>query len=100
HYLMVRDPSLVAKVHEGIQTNLLTASSALQLVLKEYAAIFARSGQELFQERMADLRDVFARITAHLGTEADGDAAMARLGTDEPIVLVTHEILPSQAISL
>ncbi|WP_235963589.1 phosphoenolpyruvate--protein phosphotransferase [Tautonia rosea] len=100
HYQMVRDPSLVAKVHEGICGAQLTASSALQSVLKEYASIFARSGQELFQERMTDLRDVFARITAHLNVSSSATAAIDLLGHEEPIVLVTHEILPSQAISL
>jgi phosphotransferase system enzyme I (PtsI) len=100
HLQMLRDPSLLSKVHDGIQSSRLTASSALQSVLKEYASIFARSGQELFQERMADLRDVFSRITSHLSDESAGDSALAKLGDGEPIVLVTHEILPSQAISL
>jgi phosphotransferase system enzyme I (PtsI) len=100
HLQMLRDPSLLSKVHDGIQSARLTASSALQSVLKEYASIFARSGQELFQERMADLRDVFSRITSHLSDNSAGDSALAKLGDGEPIVLVTHEILPSQAISL
>ncbi|RUL88439.1 phosphoenolpyruvate--protein phosphotransferase [Tautonia sociabilis] len=100
HLQILRDPSLLAKVHEGIKGARLTAPSALQAVLKEYASVFARSGQELFQERMADLRDVFARITAHLDASPAVDPALAGLGSDEPIVLVTHEILPSQAISL
>ncbi|QDV33603.1 Phosphoenolpyruvate-protein phosphotransferase [Tautonia plasticadhaerens] len=100
HLQMLRDPSLLSKVHDGIRNSRLTASSALQSVLKEYASIFARAGQELFQERMADLRDVFARITAHLGVTGLGGPSPDTLGDGEPIVLVTHEILPSQAISL
>jgi len=101
HLRMVRDPSLVAKVHALIRDQTLTAPSAVQAVLKEYAAIFARSGQERFQERMADLRDVVARILAHLVNGANANEAdPATLGHDEPIVLVTHEILPSQAIGL
>ena len=49
---------------------------------------------------MADLRDVFARVASHLTPARGADPALVKLGDGEPIVLVTHEILPSQAISL
>ena len=100
HVQIARDPTLAAKVRESIVGQRLTALSALQVVLKEYASIFARSGHEYFQERMADLRDITARIAAHLTAEGAVDPALEGLSGDEPIVLVTHEILPSQAISL
>ena len=100
HVQIARDPTLAAKVRESIVGQRLTALSALQVVLKEYASIFARSGHEYFQERMADLRDITTRIAAHLTAEGTVDPALEGLSGDEPIVLVTHEILPSQAISL
>jgi len=100
HLQIMSDPSLLAKVHEGIENRRLTADSALRAALNEYASIFARSGQELFKERMADLRDVVLRVSAHLrGTEAGGPPSKP-LPEGERVVLVTHEILPSQAIGL
>ncbi len=102
HLMIVQDQALLAKVRELIRTQRRTAVSALQSVLQDYAAAFARSEHEYFRERMADVRDVISRISSHLslqpvagaGSEADGKNG------EEPIILVAHEILPSQAMSL
>ena len=97
HLEIVRDPSLLTKVHALIEGQQRTALSALQSVLQEYAARFARIEHDYFRERMADVRDVISRIGAHLalnqglGPGPDGE---------EPIILVAHELLPSQAMSL
>ena len=83
----------------------LTGLSALQMVLQDYAAMFARHEQEFFRERLADIRDVVSRIGSHL-TVASTSPMTAGIADDpgpngdEPIVLVAHEILPSQAMSL
>ena len=102
HLQIVNDPALLAKVHESIQQQLLTAFSALQVVMKEYAAQFARIDQEYFRERLTDVRDVITRIGSHLmrKPEPTGNGAAESQPGDEPVVLVAHEILPSQAMSL
>jgi len=97
HLEIVRDPSLLTKVHALIEGQHRTALSALQSVLQEYAARFARIEHDYFRERMADVRDVISRIGAHLATE---QAPGPKPGGDEPIILVAHELLPSQAMSL
>lgn len=102
HLQIVNDPELLAKVHAAIEKQLLTAFSALQVVMNAYAAQFARIDQEFFRERLTDLRDVITRIGAHLTRKpepTDNGAAETHTG-DEPVVLVAHEILPSQAMSL
>jgi phosphotransferase system enzyme I (PtsI) len=96
HLQIVKDRSLAAKVRELIGSKHYTAITALHSVLTDYAAIFARMDQELFRERLADIRDALTRIALHLTTEKP---PVPQPGED-PIVLVAYEILPSQAMSL
>ncbi len=107
HLQIVNDPALVSKVHALIENQYLTALSALQVVMNGYAAQLARSQQELFRERMADIRDVILRIESHLTRKQMGhvDASSDSRNGDsqnghESVILVAHEILPSQAMSL
>jgi len=102
HLGMVRDPSLRQKVHNLVQTQRITAMTALQAVMMQYISRFEHfEQQDYFRERMADLRDVFGRIAADLqGLEHSKDAdALPDYGGD-PIVVVAYEILPSQSMSL
>ena len=66
-------PELLAKVHALIEQQHLTALSALQVVLQDYAARFARIEQDYFRERMADVRDVISRIGSHLTLQDGAD---------------------------
>jgi phosphoenolpyruvate-protein phosphotransferase (PTS system enzyme I) len=112
HLQVVNDPALLSKVHSLIENQQLTALSALQVVMNGYATQLARSQQELFRDRMTDIRDVVLRIESHLtrkkighvdpaGESRNGDTRNgdSRNG-DESIILVAHELLPSQAMSL
>ena len=103
HLEIVNDQSLQEKVRGLIRTKHLTALSALQHVLQEYAATFARIEHDYFRERIADVRDVISRIGSHLTPHVPGAAPglnADKMNADEPIILVAHEILPSQAMSL
>lgn len=102
HLQIVHDQALLVKVRALIESQKLTALSSLQQVLQGYAATFARIEQDYFRERMADIRDVVSRIGTHLtlqhgvGTSTTADFENG----DDPVILVAHEILPSQAMSL
>ena len=104
HLQIVNDPALLTKVHDLIENQQMTALSALQVVMQSYAAQFARIEQDFFRERMADVRDVILRIGSHLTRKplghADPARAIRRRTGDESVILVAHEILPSQAMSL
>ncbi len=102
HLQIVNDEGMLAKVRHLIESQNLTALSAVQAVLQGYAASFARIEQDYFRERVADLRDVISRIGSHLTVVPGGMAPHIAPGIhgDEPVVLVAHEILPSQAMSL
>lgn len=102
HLTMVRDPSLRQKVHSLVQSQHVTALSALQAVMMQYISRFENfEQQDYFRERLADLRDVFGRIAADLlgVSQHDGASRIPQYG-DDPIVIVAHEILPSQSMSL
>jgi len=102
HLQIVNDESMLAKVRALIEAQAVTALSAVQVVLQGYAASFARMEQDYFRERVADLRDVVSRIGSHLTVAAPGLASQILPGVagDDPVILVSHEILPSQAMSL
>jgi phosphoenolpyruvate-protein phosphotransferase (PTS system enzyme I) len=102
HLQIVNDESMIARVRALIETQRLTALSAVQQVLQGYAASFARIEQDYFRERVADLRDVVSRIGSHLTIHPPGQAQHLTPGVngDQPVILVAHEILPSQAMSL
>ena len=74
HLQIVNDPALLSKVHALIENQQLTALSALQVVMNGYAAQLARSQQELFRERMTDIRDVILRIESHLTRKQIGQS--------------------------
>jgi phosphotransferase system enzyme I (PtsI) len=108
HLQMVNDPSLHSKVCGLIENQRLTALSALQNVMNSYAAQFAQIPNDYFRERMIDIRDVILRIESHLSRKSGqhpDPASESRNGNgngngDGSVILVAHEILPSQAISL
>jgi phosphotransferase system enzyme I (PtsI) len=101
HLQIVNDQTLIFKVHELIETRHLTALSALQEVLQGYAATFARIEHDYYRERIADIRDVISRIGSHLTAQSPFDShGDPSMNGDEPVILVAHELLPSQAMSL
>ncbi|AMV37282.1 phosphoenolpyruvate--protein phosphotransferase [Planctomyces sp. SH-PL62] len=102
HLQIVNDPELGARVHAAIRKQRLTAFSALQVVMNAYAAQFARIDHEYFRERITDVRDVMTRICSHLTRKSGGtdNGATDSQPGEEPVILVAHEILPSQAMNL
>jgi phosphoenolpyruvate-protein phosphotransferase (PTS system enzyme I) len=106
HLQIVKDPSLHSKVRGLIANERLTALSALHAVMNSYAGQFAQIKQERFRDRLNDIRDVILNIESHLslrnivGASHSGDSRNGNGNGGESIILVAHEILPSQAMSL
>ncbi len=96
HRLLLRDPALIGKVKSTILDRRLDAGTALHETLQEYTTLFSQVPDEYLRERMADLRDVMARIAIHLSTQ---DGHRPTLDVNEPVILVVQEILPSQALA-
>src|SRR5260370_40049565 len=87
HRLLLRDPSLIAKVKSAILTKKIDAPSALHEVLEEYSALFAKIQDDYIKERMADVRDVVGRIMAQLALHK----SPCTLEANEPIILLAQE---------
>jgi phosphoenolpyruvate-protein phosphotransferase len=97
HRLLLRDPALIGKVRAAIHDRRVDARTALHLVLDEYTSLFNQIQDDFFKERLADVRDVVGRVMAQLAL-ADGCGYCPP--TQDPVILVAPEILPSQALIL
>lgn len=95
HRQLARDPALLGKVRAAVIQRRIDARTALQDVLNEYTQLFSQIEDSYLRERMADIRDVVGRITSHLSM-ADRPV---QLDLKEPVILVTSEVLPSQALA-
>ena len=94
HRALLRDPGLFNKVASVIHTRHVDAVTALHLTIDEYADLFNKLSDAYLRERLADLRDVANRIVAQLVSREQPPL----VDTDEPVILVAPEILPSHAL--
>lgn len=94
HRLLLKDPSIIGKVTARILNQKMDARSALAETFDEYSVLFGQIPDEYLRERLADLRDVVNRIHSHLMA----DKVPECLGKTEAVILVAHEILPSQTV--
>jgi phosphoenolpyruvate-protein phosphotransferase (PTS system enzyme I) len=95
HRALLADPALTGKVKKVILTRHVDARTALQDTLDEYTILFKQIQDEYLRERMADLRDVVGRILSQLSRQARHDSLVMQ----DPVIIVAHEILPSQAVA-
>jgi phosphotransferase system enzyme I (PtsI) len=95
HRLLLRDPALIAKVKSAILTRKVDAATALHDVVDGYTALMGQIQDEYIRERMTDVRDVAGRILGQLSLQ-DGSL---KVDADEAVIIVAHEILPSQALT-
>lgn len=95
HGMLLEDESLEESVLSIIRTHHATAEYAVYLTCKQFSHIFAAMDNPYMQARGADIRDISNQLI-HLLL---GEASPALLG-DRPAILVTDELLPSEALSL
>ena len=94
HRLLLRDNTLLNRVKGAIRERRVDAATALHQVLDEYNALNQQITDPYLQERMADLRDVMARLLSQLAR----NATCPVFAVNEPVILVAPEILPSHAV--
>lgn len=97
HETITCDPALVAKIHAWISGERLTAPAAVHRLLEEYTELFSRTQDEYIRERLADVRDVALRLSAHLREHEIKSESPECKG---PLILVADELLPSQVFVL
>jgi phosphotransferase system enzyme I (PtsI) len=96
HQAILRDAAFTNKIRNWIVDERMTSSAALHRLLGEYTTIFSRTNDEYLKERLNDVRDVVVRLSGHL-------SKVQRLEDKQlegPLVVVTDELLPSQAVIL
>jgi phosphotransferase system enzyme I (PtsI) len=96
HESILRDVAFRHKVENWIVNDRMTAQAALHRLLSEYASLFARTKDDYLKERLADVRDVVVRLSAHI-TDALRPESTVMKG---PLVIAADELLPSQAVAL
>ncbi len=96
HEQFIADPRLRDSVVELIEKQRFTAAYALSQVMSARQKQFRNIPDPYLKERVRDLFDIEKRILRHILGRARED--MTRL--TEPVIIVAHDITPSQAISL
>lgn len=96
HKLILQDPALKDAVLHKINTDFLSARSAISLTLQELAANFEKIEDPFFKERRNDIFDAGKRLLANLeGNKRDFLASIKK-----PSLLVAHDLFPSDTINL
>lgn len=94
--LMLTDPELVRAVDEGVRRDRRTPGFMFRNTMSAFAARLDSIEDEYLRERRIDVEDVERRVLRHL----IGDAPGALGGFDRPVVLVAHELAPSEVAVL
>lgn len=96
HESILHDPTFTAKIRTWIVEEQQTAQAALERLLNEYSALFARTKDDYIKERLADVRDVIIRLSGHLSRALEPEAH----ALPGPVILIADELLPSQVVTL
>ena len=95
HRSILRDAAFTRKVRSWIVDDRIQAQAALQRLLDEYSAMFGKA-DDYIRERLADVRDVVIRLSAHLSDVLNPEATPL----DGPLIVCADELLPSQVVDL
>lgn len=105
HRMILEDEAFESFVENLIETQSVNAEFAVAVTGKHFAEIFTAMGDEYQCARAADVRDISERLI-HILTQEDTvtsgnvvDALNEYIG-EEPVILVTDSISPSELVSL
>jgi phosphocarrier protein FPr len=93
--LMLSDPALLEPVRARLAAGGISAQAAWWVESLAVADAYAVLGDDTWRARTADLRDIAARVVRVLA----GQAHVSRIAPDPPAVLVTDDLLPSEAMA-
>lgn len=96
HLLILEDPELTDSVREKITYEKVKATKALHEVSSMFISMFESMEQEYMRERVLDIKDVTERIQRNLlGIQSQDLSTL-----DASVILVAHDITPSQMASV
>jgi phosphotransferase system enzyme I (PtsI) len=96
HLGLLRDKSLVNQIISEIQSQQTTAEYAVSVVMRKYRAKFTQMSDRYMQDRGKDIDDIEKRILRLLVGQRHQDLAHL----DQPVVVIAHDLLPSQTAAL
>lgn len=96
HEEFIADPKLRGAVVELIEGKRYTAAFAFEQVIKQQQKLFRAVPDAYLKERVRDLYDIQKRVLRHILGRAREDISKL----SEPVIIIAHDISPSQAVSL
>ncbi len=94
--LMLDDPEFHGKIRQGIESSGKNAEWVLLQTIEELSAKLDNASSAYLKERAVDFHDVGRRIMNHLLYKERPNLSAIR----EPVILVTHNLMPSDALTL
>lgn len=92
HLLILDDPELRRAIEEGVRRDGRNAASVFRGYMAGVAAQMGAIENEYLRERRADVVDVERRVLRHVL----GESGRTRTALSEPVILVAHELGPSE----
>ncbi len=96
HLGLLNDPQLTNAFGQAIEKQRFSAEYAVSRTLREYARQFLRQKDAYFRDRVKDIYDIERRLLTGLM----GRDRFRLIDLTEPVVLVAHDLTPSQTASL
>lgn len=96
HKDMLCDAAIGDEIRQNISKNAYSAQEAVYRVFGAYAKQVAQAPDPVIRERSTDLLDVRARLLRCMQGEPERDLSIL----EEPVILVAHDLLPSDTASL
>jgi fructose-specific PTS system IIA-like component len=106
HLAIVQDKAYLEKIDEYIVTRNFSAARAVFETAQYFAEILQTRKSQYIRQRLADIKDISARVILLLTCESRGSKPSASGTTGsgprltEPVILAAESILPSQFIAL
>ncbi|PWJ64184.1 phosphotransferase system, enzyme I, PtsI [Fibrobacter sp. UWB15] len=97
HLMILQDPTLINGVLDKIRKERKNARWAVHVVLGAFIDKFEQIDSPAMRDKAADLRDVYNRLMAAM---EDSGPVLEDVATEEGVVLVGHELLPSLLMSI
>ena len=96
HIGILQDPTLITPVQERIREGLINAERAVAERFEQLAQQFRGMGSSVFRQKANDIIDLDRRVLGRLLGQTDDRLAEI----EGAVVLVAHELTPSQAASI
>ena len=96
HQMFLDDPALLEVVEENIQKEKINAEAAWSDAIEQFAGELSQMGEEYFQERASDVRDVGQRVLRVLVNREE--RPFQKLV--EPSIVVARDLTPSDTVQL